>query len=276
MVGYYRIEDEQIKRLPKNSKNIENNIYEICCPLIIGEELPKDLQLLYNTLEIPVVHYEELENYEKDKNTKLEKYIEEFKEYLKLNIEIELLEEGEIGHALRVGRYALELCKLLSLKKEETKDIYIAALFHDVGKTRIPSKILSKPSKLKPQEFEIIKKHSEYGVEIMEDFFPKNILETILTHHERCDKSGYPKGIIPNQSAKIVGIADSYDAMISNRIYKKNKSLKSAQEELVRCTLDSKNGGKGKLYDEQMVRLFVNFHGYNTLAKKYNKWYKNK
>lgn len=271
MIGYYRLTDEEIKELPSGSINIENDIYNLACPLIIGDNLPKDLHLLYTTLEIPILTFEELNNYNDNEYKELKKYIREFTGYLKLNTEIEHLEEGELGHTLRVGRYALELCKLLNIDKEETKDIYLAALFHDIGKTRIPNKILSKPGSLNEKEFTTMKKHSEYGVEIMSDFLNNKVLQMILTHHERCDKSGYPNGIIPETGAKIIGIADSYDAMISNRVYKKNKSLKSAQEELVRCSLNIKNGGKGELYDETMVRKFVTFHGYNTLSSKYNR-----
>lgn len=271
MIGYYRLTDEEIKELPSGSRNIENDIYNLVYPLIIGDELPKDLYLLYTTLEIPIIKFKDINTYNNDDNKEQKKYIKEFSEYLKLNTEIENLEEGEIGHTLRVGRYALEICKLRNLNKEKTKDIYIAALFHDVGKTRIPNKILSKPKKLNKKEFEIIKEHSKYGVEIMSDFLNENILEMIMSHHERCDKSGYPKGIIPNEGSKIIGIADSYDAMVSNRVYRKNKSLKAAQEELIRCSLEIVNGGKGKLYDEEIVRQFVLFHGYNTLIKKHTR-----
>jgi len=271
MLGYYKLEENQLKKLPKNIKNIEENIYEVCYPLIIGEELPKDIYYLYNTLEIPVYKYKDFSDIDISTYEKQANYFEAFSEYLKLNTEIELLEEGKVGHTLRVGRYSLELCKLLDIDKNITKEIYIAALFHDVGKINIPKKILSKPGRLTEKEFEIIKTHSEKGVEILDDFFNNHILEMIQSHHERCDGSGYPKGIEPSLGAKIIGIADSYDAMTSKRVYKKNKSLKAAQEELVRCSLDKQSGGIGKLYDEKMVRSFVSYHGYKILGTKYNK-----
>ena len=268
MLGYYRLNKEQLQKLPSNKKNIEEDIYDLCFPLIIGEELPKNLYYLYNTLEIPVIKFEDLNNYTLKEDNEEKEYIKEFKEYLKLNTEIELLEEGQVGHTLRVARYSLELCNLLKLDKEKTKEIYIASLFHDLGKSQIPSKILSKPGKLNEKEYEIIKTHCEKGALILSDFLDENTLKIILSHHERCDKSGYPKGIEPELGAKILAIADSYDAMTSNRVYKKNKTLKSAQEELIRCTLEVKNGGKGKLYDEEMVRAFINYHGYNVLMFK--------
>lgn len=271
MLGYYKLDESQINKLPSNSINIEENIYEICCPLIIGDDLPKDLYYLYETLEVPIIKFEDFKNFDNSKYKELIHYLREFSQYLSLNIEIEMLEEGSLGHLLRVGKYTKELCDLLNIPKNEAKDIYIAGLFHDVGKTGIPKKILSKPDKLTPKEFEIMKNHSLYGVEILKDFLNENTLEIILSHHERCDKSGYPKGIIPSLGAKIIGIADSYDAMLSNRVYKKNKTLAGAQEELIRCSLDIKNGGKGRLYDEDMVRKFVSYHGYKILKNNYNK-----
>ncbi len=271
MLGYYKLDESLVKKLSPNSINIEENLYTVCCPVIIGEDLPKDLFYLYDTLEVPIINFEDLENFNHREYKELEHYLKEFSQYLSLNMEIELLEEGSLGHLLRVGRYARELCDLLKLPKVETKDIYIASLFHDVGKIEIPKKILSKPGKLTDKEFEIMKNHSKFGVEILRDFLSDKILEMIYSHHERCNKSGYPRGIIPNTGAKIIGIADSYDAMLSNRVYKKNKTLKAAQEELIRCTLDVSNGGKGVLYDEEMVRAFVKYHGYGILEKNYNK-----
>lgn len=271
MLGYYSLDEERIKELPECSINIEDNIYTLCCPLIIGDYLPKDLEYLYDILEIPVISIDEFSSYDESKYKSLTKKIKELSGYLKLNTEIELLEEEKVGHTLRVGRYAAELCKLLNLSKEETKKIYIASILHDVGKIEIPKKIISKPGRLTPKEFEIMKTHSENARHILDDFLDEETLEIILEHHERCDKSGYPKGIIPNLGAKILGIADSYDAMLSTRVYRKQKTLKATLEELVRCSLDKKDGGKGKLYDEELVRKFVSFHGYKLLSTKYNK-----
>lgn len=271
MLGYYKLDEERIKSLPSGSINIEDDIYNICCPLVIGEPLSKDLECLYLTLEIPIINIDDFNNYDDSKYTSLKRKIKELSGYLKLNTEIELLEEEKIGHTLRVGRYAKELCELLNLSKEETKKIYIASILHDVGKIEVPKRIISKPGKLTEKEFEIMKTHSENARHILDDFLDEETLEIIIEHHERCDKSGYPKGIVPNLGAKILGIADSYDAMLSSRVYKKQKTLKAALEELVRCSIDVKNGGIGQLYDEELVRKFVSFHGYKLLSTKYNK-----
>ena len=271
MLGFYRLSEEKIKDLPRGSKDIELNIYDLCCPLVTDEELPKDIKYLYEMLDIPIIKFEELKNYDENEHRELIRYIKEFKEYLKLNIEIEMLEEGKIGHTLRVGRYAKELCDLENVNRELSKKIYIGALFHDIGKIKVPKKITSKPGKLTDKEFEVMKQHSKYGYEILCDYLDDETLDMILSHHERCDKSGYPKGIYPSLGAKIIGIADSYDAMLSNRVYKKNKSLSSTLEELIRCTITKENGGKGILYDESLVRKFVDFHGYDILKRKFIK-----
>ena len=207
MLGYYNLNQDEINELPINSKNIEDNLYEICCPLITNEELPTNIKCLYETLNIPVISLSELKTFDYSFYKDLCSYLKSFSEYLKLNIEIELLEEGEIGHTLRIGKYAKELCKIAGLNKDLTRKVYIAALFHDLGKTNIPKKILSKPGKLTDKEYEIMKKHSEYGKEILDDFLDEETLEMILSHHERMDKSGYPFKIFTIIVYKIILIA---------------------------------------------------------------------
>ena len=153
MLGYYKVDEERIKKLPENCINIEDNIYNLCCPLIIGEPLTKDLEHLYYILEIPVINIEDFEYYDESKYASLGKKVKSLSEYLKLNKEIETLEEGSLGHTLRVGRHAYELCKLIGLSKEDIKKIYIASILHDIGKIEVPKKIISKPGKLTDKEF---------------------------------------------------------------------------------------------------------------------------
>lgn len=263
MIGYYKLDEELIKKLPKNSKDIEDNIYDLAYPLITNDKLPKDLEYLYETLEIPVIKFEEYDKFKVDE--KFCEKIKVFSKYLQLNIQIEMLEEGVVGHTLRVGRFVLELCNLKGLDKKTSKKIYIAGLFHDIGKIKIPKKIISKPASLNDKEYNIMKKHTLYAYEILKNYLDEETLEMITSHHERCDKSGYPKGIIPSIGAKIIGIADSYDAMLSKRVYNKNKSLKSTLEELLTCTIPKEEGGKGVLYDKDLVKKFIDYHGYNLL-----------
>lgn len=269
MIGYFNVNEDDLKNLPKEIKNIEDNIYDLAYPIITNVELPHDLKYLYETLNIPIITVDEYKNFKGDE--KFKNKIKGFSEYLQLNIQIEMLEEGCIGHTLRVARYAHELCTLANLDKKTTKKVYIAALFHDIGKIEVPKRIISKPGRLTDKEFEIMKTHSMHGYEILQGYLDEETLDMVLSHHERMNKSGYPKGIIPSIGARIIGIADSYDAMLSNRVYKKNKSLKATLEELVNCTIEVKDGGKGVLYDKELVRKFVAHHGYDILMKKFIK-----
>ena len=259
MLGYYQLTKEQVKSLPKGSKNLEDNIYDLCCPLITNqkEKLDKNLLCLYEVLAIPILSYEEAKEYDYDKIKDFSKYIETFSSYLKMNVPIELLEEEAIGHLLRVAKYAKDLAEKVKLEKEMVKNIYIASLFHDIGKYLIPDEIISKKGKLTDEEFALMKEHSKYGCDILNDFLNDEIIEIIHYHHERCDQSGYPNGIVPNIGAKILGIADSYDAMTSSRVYHKIKSREEAIKELLLCTIPKEEGGKGVLYDRNLVENFI-------------------
>ncbi len=259
MVGYYRLQEEDMERVGFPIKNIEENIYDLCCPLLVNrkEALPKELLYLYETLEIPILTIDEFQAYEEDSYSELKDYLKKFSYYLQLNIVVELSEEEKLGHLLRVGRYAKELAESVHLSKKEVDNIYIAALFHDVGKSRIPVEIIGKKNKLSDQEFSIIKTHSDLARSILGDFLEENILEMVEGHHERMDGSGYAKGIIPNIGVQILGIADSYDAMISSRVYHQSESRESAFEELLLCTKEKENGGKGILYNLDLVNQFI-------------------
>lgn len=258
MLGYYGLDNLDIERLPAGSRNIKDNIYEICCPLIVKKisDLPDELLCLYKMLEIPIYLIDEVDNFMFEEDT-ISEYLKDFSYYLKLNIGVEMLEESQVGHLLRVGKKARDLCVALELPAEEIKTIYMAAIFHDIGKSKIPGSIVGKKGKLNSLEYETIKKHSIYSYNILKDFLEKDVLAIIKSHHERCDGSGYPDGIIPNLGAKIVGIVDSYDAMISKRIYQDEKSKEAAYQELMLCSLDVSEGGKGKLFDSKLVSKFI-------------------
>ncbi len=259
MLGYYELDDSMVSQLPKGSKNIKDNIYDLCCPLVVKnyDSIPKDLFYLYEALEIPIIQYDELKNFQFNQYDDLCNYVKEFSKYLKLNIEIEEMEEGQVGHLLRVAKNARDLCHMLGMNEEQTKQIYIAALFHDIGKYKVPSNIVEKTGKLNEEEFDLMKKHCDYSYDILKDFLPLNTLNIIRSHHERCDGSGYPDGVIPNLDAKIIGIVDSFDAMTSSRVYQRRKTVKEALQELFLCGKSIEEGGKGKLFDGEIVDKFI-------------------
>lgn len=174
-------------------------------------------------------------------------------EIKELNEMIKKVEEKDMytnNHGERLGEYVLKIGEKLNLSKDKFESLYYAALFHDIGKINIPDEILKKPGKLTSEEFEIIKKHPIFGKQIINGTFLKNLGDTILQHHERVDGKGYPFGLKASDistEAKIICVADSYDAMTSDRPYRKGMSPRAAMDELRRCA--------GTQYDEEIVDI---------------------
>ena len=141
------------------------------------------------------------------------------------------------GHSLRVARYASAIGKALGLSEKEQKKLYIAGILHDIGKIGIPDSILLKPGKLSPNEYGIIKNHAEFSYQIIKNIKRfGGIANYVRYHHERCDGSGYPKGLegkdIPI-GAQILAIADIFDAVTTTRPYRKKLSVDRALNLLV-------------------------------------------
>jgi putative nucleotidyltransferase with HDIG domain len=138
------------------------------------------------------------------------------------------------GHSDRVSRYAVGIGKQLDLDQTTLHTLRFAAELHDIGKIAIKEAIIDKSGKLTDEEYETVKKHPELGVEILRPIrFLKPVLPIILHHHERYDGSGYPNGmrgnIIP-LGARILNLADAFDAMTTQRPYNKPMSLSDALE----------------------------------------------
>lgn len=132
------------------------------------------------------------------------------------------------GHSIRVYKISIQLAKLLKLSKKDVFDLEWAAILHDVGKITIPTEILQKPGKLTSEEFEIIKTHPAKGAELVStiDEF-KNAVKGIRYHHERIDGRGYPEGLTGDKTpliAKIISVADTFDALNSARPYRARPS----------------------------------------------------
>jgi HD-GYP domain-containing protein (c-di-GMP phosphodiesterase class II) len=138
------------------------------------------------------------------------------------------------GHTERVTEYSLMIARKLNLAQTEIQRIELSALLHDVGKIGIPDKILLKPGKLTEEEYEVVKEHPDRGVSIMQPIKQLHtVLDGIKYHHERMDGKGYPEGLKGNEIplvAKIITIGDAYDAMTTDRPYRKALS----QEEAIR------------------------------------------
>lgn len=129
------------------------------------------------------------------------------------------------GHSSRVAEYSRMIAAHLGYSKSEQEEIYLIGLLHDVGKIGVPDEVINKPSKLTDEEFELIKKHPLIGDSILGSIKERPKLATgARWHHERYDGKGYPDGISGEQipeEARIIAVADAYDAMTSRRSYRK-------------------------------------------------------
>ncbi|MBE3588685.1 MAG: HD-GYP domain-containing protein [Thermoanaerobacteraceae bacterium] len=156
------------------------------------------------------------------------------------------------SHCRRVAAYTALLARELDMPVKEQQRIYLAGLLHDIGKLGIDSSILLKPGKLTAAEWEEVKKHPGYSYEILTAIPGMSLISrAALYHHERYDGCGYPAGLagkdIPLE-ARILAVADSFDAMTSNRAYRPRMPREAAVKELERCA--------GTQFDPQLVEIF--------------------
>lgn len=157
------------------------------------------------------------------------------------------------AHSAASAEYAFEVAQLLGLERERACLVHWAALVHDVGKIFIPQSILRKPGRLTPEEYSLVQLHPQKGAELLskvEDLEP--VARIVRHHHERFDGMGYPDGLkgeeIPLES-RIVAVVDAFEAMTSERPYRKAMSVEEALEELKRCA--------GTQFDPRVVRIML-------------------
>jgi putative nucleotidyltransferase with HDIG domain len=160
------------------------------------------------------------------------------------------------GHTQRVTRYSLIIARYLPLRSIEKKWLKIAAVLHDIGKIGIEDQILKKPAQLSPEEYDVIKHHTDLGAEIIEHIRQlKEIIPGVKYHHEQVNGRGYPDGLkgedIP-MIAKIVSVSDTYDAMTTDRPYRSALTKEAAIKELKRCC--------GTQFDRKVVEAFLKAH----------------
>jgi putative two-component system response regulator len=149
---------------------------------------------------------------------------------------IEMRDPYTDGHQKRVAHLAVAIAEDLGLPETTIRGIRLAALIHDIGKINIPLEILSRPGKLNPLEFELIKNHSSTGYEVIGDIdFPWPIGKIVLEHHEKWNGSGYPNGLKGEEillEARIVCVADVVEAMASHRPYRAGLGIDAAVAEI--------------------------------------------
>ncbi len=150
-------------------------------------------------------------------------------------------DEYTFKHSVDVATMAMIIAKKQGLGRKDVYHIGIAGLLHDMGKAQIPLEILNKPAKLTDDEFAVMKKHPLYGYNILKDKndFPKTVSFAVLQHHEKMNGTGYPMGVPSDKIvpyAKILSVADVYDALVTERPYKKAFSQRTAVEMIMSMT----------------------------------------
>ena len=176
------------------------------------------------------------------------------------------------GHSSRVAEYSVRVARAMGWDKEAVDILRYEGLLHDIGKIGISDVILNKASQLSDDEFDILKDHVTIGGDIMHDASTlPGADNVILHHHERYDGTGYPDGLRGEQipeDARIVAIADTYDAMSSNRVYRK-----ALPKEVIRVELLK---GSGRQFDPKILDVFISLFDRGLLddvAPKDNGWF---
>jgi diguanylate cyclase (GGDEF)-like protein/putative nucleotidyltransferase with HDIG domain len=157
------------------------------------------------------------------------------------------------GHSQKVSAYAALIAESMGMSEAEVDEIRLGAVLHDIGKVGIPEAILNKGGALNPEEWETMKGHVTFGAKILEPLTPlARIREMVLHHHEYFDGSGYPDALSGEEiplGARIIAVADAYDTITSDRVYKKGRPSADALKELERCA--------NAQFDASIVEVFV-------------------
>ncbi len=165
---------------------------------------------------------------------------------------LDLRDEETEGHSRRVTAYSIALARACGLQGDDLRTLARGAFLHDIGKISTPDAILLKPGKLSPEETVIMREHCMRGYEIVGKIpFLRDAAEIVLTHQECFDGSGYPHGLSGDDiplGARIFAIADTFDAITSDRPYRMGKSFEEARQEILRCA--------GRQFDPEIVKIF--------------------
>jgi putative nucleotidyltransferase with HDIG domain len=166
---------------------------------------------------------------------------------------LDLKDSETEGHSKRVTAYTIALARAMGISPGQIKIIARGAFLHDIGKMAIPDEILRKPGSLTPEEQEVMREHCTRGYHILRKIpFLSEAAEIVYSHQEHYDGSGYPAGISGNQipiGARIFAVADTLDAITSDRPYRKARSFDVAREEILRCS--------GTQFDPAVVEVFL-------------------
>lgn len=200
-----------------------------------------------------------LENLVAERAADVDKALEEVENSYRITLKalVQALETRDFethGHSERVVTFSLRLGHELGLDKDALRDLELGALLHDIGKIGVPDAILRKPAALNQDEWDKMKLHPLHGQKILRNIeFLDGAARVVCQHHEKWDGSGYPHGLRGEDidiGARIFAVVDAFDAMISDRVYRKGRPYKDALEELERCA--------GTQFDPIVVEAFKN------------------
>jgi diguanylate cyclase (GGDEF)-like protein/putative nucleotidyltransferase with HDIG domain len=166
---------------------------------------------------------------------------------------LDLRERGTASHSQSVGRYCEMIAGELGMPPEKVERVRLGGILHDIGKVAVPDAVLQKPGPLDEAEWTQMRQHPELGARILGSSELSDIREWVLASHERPDGLGYPRGLRGDEipiEARILAVADAYEAMTADRVYRDSIGEKAAREELRRCA--------GTQFDAEIVEVFVN------------------
>lgn len=164
---------------------------------------------------------------------------------------VEQKDKYTFNHSARVADYAVKTAAKIKLQKDRIESLYLASIFHDIGKINIPEEVLKKPDKLTDEEFELVKKHPGDGAAMLRKTAYADLADIVEQHHERVNGRGYPFGLKGDEilvEAKIIGVCDTFDAMTEDRAYRKAFTAQYAVDEIKRLA--------GIQYDPEVVEAF--------------------
>jgi len=212
------------------------------------------LELLVESCVKSIKQMRTIREYQEQVQDQNEKLVEAYMQTIEtLRYVVETRDQETRGHSERVSSLAAALAGEVGLSEEESDRIRVAGLFHDIGKIGVPDMILLKNGPLTGEEFKAIQKHPAEGEKILATYSPfEEMLPIVRSHHERFDGTGYPDGLIGQEiclGARIIAVADSFDAMISNRTYRRGLGFDRAVEELIK--------GKNSQFDGKIVDAFL-------------------
>lgn len=192
-------------------------------------------------------------------------YSNSLQSMMDLAVSVEKKDGYTADHCERIKELSMMVGKEIGLSSDELYIVNLAGFLHDIGKVKVPDEILNKPSKLTDEEYEIMKKHTTWGRELLAETgvgYLINVGEVIEQHHERFDGKGYPnklKGPEIRLESQIITIVDAFDAMTTDRVYRKGMSIDAAFEELER--------NKGTMFNPEIVNAFFSIEKQKLLRR---------